>query len=60
MASAASVFVAKIAKSRDEGDITLECEGKDIMAHSFILKERFDWLHFASSERSFFRNDVLV
>ena len=37
-----ALFVAKIAKSREEGDISLECEGKNIKAHSFILKERCD------------------
>ena len=45
MTSAASLFSARMAKSRDQGDITFKCEGKDIKAHSFILKERYDRLH---------------
>ena len=48
MTSAASIFIARMAKSREEqGDITLRCvtsegvvEGKDIKAHSHILKDR--------------------
>ena len=42
MTSAASLFSARMAKSRDQGDITFKCEGKDIKAHSFILRERYD------------------
>ena len=41
MTSAAELFSATMAKSREQGDITLECEGKDIKAHSFILKEGY-------------------
>ena len=48
MTSAASIFIARMAKSRKEqGDITLRCvtsegdvEGKDIKAHSLILRDR--------------------
>ena len=45
MTSAASLFSARMVKSRDQGDITFKCEGKDIKAHSFILRERYDRLH---------------
>ena len=49
MTSAASIFIARMAKSREEqGDITLRCvtseavvEGKDIKAHSHILQDRY-------------------
>ena len=41
MTSAAELFSATMAKSREQGDITLKCEGKDIKAHSFILKEGY-------------------
>ena len=40
MTSAAELLVKSLAKSREQGDITLKCEGEDIKAHSFILKER--------------------
>ena len=40
MTSAASLFLARMAKIREQGDITLKCEGKDIKAHSLILQDR--------------------
>ena len=44
MTDAASIFLASMTKSREEGDITLKCEGKcegkDIKAHSLILHWR--------------------
>ena len=40
MTNAAELLVKSLAKSREQGDITLKCEGEDIKAHSFILKER--------------------
>jgi len=43
MTSAAELFSATMAKSREQGDITLKCEEKDIKAHSFILKGRSDY-----------------
>ena len=45
MTSAASALITTLAKTREQGDITLKCEGKDIKAHSFILKERYDHLN---------------
>ena len=42
MTSAASLLITSMVKSRKQGDITLKCEGKDIKAHSFILRERYD------------------
>ena len=45
MTSAASIFLARMAKSREEhGDVTLRCEGKEIKAHSLILHDRFDYV----------------
>jgi len=43
MTSAAELFSATMAKSREQGDITLKYEEKDIKAHSFILKGRSDY-----------------
>jgi len=43
MSNAAKLFSATMAKSREQGDITLKCEGKVIKAHSFILKGRSDY-----------------
>ena len=40
MTSAAELFSATMAKSREQGDITLKCDGKDIRAHSLILQQR--------------------
>ena len=49
MTSAASIFLSRIAKSREEqGDITLKCEGKDIKAHSLILQDRITSMLFTS------------
>ena len=45
MTSAASALITTLAKTREQGDITLKCEGKDIKAHWFILKERYDHLN---------------
>ena len=45
MSCAASLFLARMAASREQGDITLKCEGKDIKAHSLILQDRCNYLH---------------
>ena len=41
MTDAALLFLEKMTKSREHGDITLKCEGKVIKANTFILKERY-------------------
>ena len=40
MTDAASLFLVSMTKSREQGDITLKCDGKDIRAHSLILQQR--------------------
>ena len=42
MSSAVSLFLTRMAESREQGDITLKCEGEDIKANSFVLQNRYD------------------
>jgi len=60
MTSAASALITTLAKTREQGDITLKCEGKDIKAHSFILKERSEYFKTAEAFNAATHNTTKV
>jgi len=60
MTDAASLFLASMTKSREEGDITLKCEGRDIKAHSLILQQRSDYFKTAEAFNTATQNKTKV